>query len=278
MSRHSQFSLFHRHPVPAVLALLLVAALAWLAIAATPRPAASPQPSRMNMTPESMRLASEAWFAKYPPHGLRSTAAPVDSFVTMPTSFNEDNNTATQIDTARILVGDAVLFKFGTGVSHSVVSGTGALDPNMGKLFNQPLINATQNFAFTFTAPGVVPFFCSLHEAFNMKGVVIVSAPAGVGPAGSARAGFVASPWPNPARAAVECRFALAKAGRARLEVLDAQGRRVALVLDRDLPAGETPASWDGRGALGGRVPAGIYFMRLVLPDLTDTRRVAIER
>jgi plastocyanin len=201
----------------------------------------------------------------------------VDSFIALTTSFNEDNNTLTQIDTARIQVGDAILFKYGSGIGHSVVNGTGSLDPNMGTLFNLPLGNSSQNFTFTFTTAGIVPFFCALHESFNMKGVVIVSEPAGVGPGAAVRAGFLAPPWPNPSRAGVNVRFALARAGRAKLEVLDAQGRQVALVLDRDLPAGETPASWDGRSAHGQNVAPGVYFLRLSAPDLTDTRRVSIE-
>ena len=112
-----------------------------------------------------------------------------------------------------------------------------------------------------------------------MKGAVIVSAPLGVGSGPMAgHVGFVAPPWPNPSRAGVSVRFALSHAGRAKLEAIDAQGRRVALVLDRDLPAGETTASWDGRGANGRSVTAGVYFLRLNTPDLTDTRRVSIER
>ncbi|MGH7740719.1 MAG: T9SS type A sorting domain-containing protein [Candidatus Eiseniibacteriota bacterium] len=262
---------------------LLLAALAWFALAAASKPTgsnASPG-GTMNMgsmSEESMRQANDEWFAKHSPTQLRTTAAPVDSFITGATNFNEDNNSATQIDTARITVGDAILFKYGTGVLHSVVNGTGGADPNMGTLFNQGLTNSTENFTFTFTNQGTVPFFCAVHESFNMKGVVIVNGLAGAGPAASAGIGFVAPPWPNPARSGIHVRFALASAGHARIDVIDAQGRKVANVLDRDLPAGESTASWDGRGSNGHGVPAGVYFLRLSAPNLSDVRRISIER
>lgn len=265
------------------LLLVAVAALAWLALGAASRPAPVPAAHDMSamsmpMSEDEMRAASAAWFAKYPARGLKTTAAPVDSFVTGLTNFNEDGNAATQIDTAHIQVGDAVLFKYGSGVLHSVVNGTGSSDPAMGTLINMPLTNSTQNFTFTFNSPGVVPFFCAIHELSNMKGVIIVNAPAGVGPGSRLVTGFLAPPWPNPSRAGVHCRFALATAGRARLVVVDAQGRRIATVMDRDLPAGETGADWDGRGSSGARAAAGVYFLRLELPGFSDTRRISLTR
>ena len=270
--------MIRRHPAPATILALMLAGLAWFALSAASHPAAPDMHGMpMSMTDESMRAANASWFTKHPATGLRVTAAPVDSFITLATAFNEDNNTLTQIDTARITVGDAILFKYGSGVLHSVVNGTGGADPNMGTLFNQPLTNSSQNFSFTFNSPGTVPFFCAVHEGFNMKGVVIVNSPAGVGPGAGPHVGFVAPPWPNPTRAGVQCRIALATPGHARLSVVDAQGRRVATILDADLPVGESPANWDGLGRGGQRVAAGVYFLRLELPGLTDTRRVTIE-
>ena len=279
MSPSPAFRLIRRHPAPTTILALMLAGLTWLALAAASRPAPPETHSMpMNMSEESMRATYTEWFAKHPPTAFRVTAVPVDSFTTLSISFDEDHNAVTQVDTAHISVGDAILFKYGSGVLHSVTSGTGSADPNMGKLFNQGLTSSAQNFTFTFTTAGTVPFFCIQHEGFNMRGVVIVNPPAGVGPGESVRAGFAAPPWPNPTRAGVQCRIALTTAGHARLAILDAQGRRVATVLDADLPVGVTPASWDGRGAHGQRVSAGIYFMRLELPELTDTRRISLER
>jgi len=267
---------FRRHPSLWSLVVVVLAAAAWLAFAAASRSAASSSMPGMNMSEESMRRANEAWFAKHPPHTFHTTAAPVDSFVTGLTTFDADGNAATPIDTVTILVGQTVLFKYGSGVGHTCINGTGPTDPNMGTLFDMPLAMASQDFMFTFTSPGTVPFFCNLHVGLGMKGCVIVNVPAGVGGGPSARAGFVTSPWPNPSRSSVNVRFAMAAPGHARLDVVDAQGRRVASVLDRDFGAGESQALWDGRDERGQHVATGVYFMRLELPGLTQSRRVSI--
>jgi hypothetical protein len=48
----------------------------------------------------------------------------------------------------------------------------------------------------------------------------------------------------------------------ARLEVFDAFGRRIRVLLDEDLPAGESIVRWDGQ-ARGRRVRSNMYFARL---------------
>lgn len=76
-----------------------------------------------------------------------------------------------------IQVGDTVRWLWSDG-SHTVTSGTGALDPDSGDLFNSFLNSGTPQFEFTFNAPGVVPYYCGPHEFFNMKGTVTVEQPA----------------------------------------------------------------------------------------------------
>jgi flagellar hook assembly protein FlgD len=68
---------------------------------------------------------------------------------------------------------------------------------------------------------------------------------------------------PNPFPAATTLRFTLAHAGRARLEVLDVSGQRVALLFDGTASAGEHAVRWDGRDANGLPRPAGMYFGQL---------------
>ncbi len=62
---------------------------------------------------------------------------------------------------------------------------------------------------------------------------------------------------PNPASGRVAVRLSLAEAGAARVSVVDALGREVAVVLDGPLPAGETVASVET-----GAWPAGVYAVR----------------
>jgi len=68
---------------------------------------------------------------------------------------------------------------------------------------------------------------------------------------------------PNPFREGTAIAFQLPQSEKARIEVFDVAGRRVATVLDRELPAGIHTAVWDGRDAGGNEVSAGIYFYRL---------------
>jgi plastocyanin len=207
--------------------------------------------------------------------GAVTVAAPADTFLATGFIFNADHNTATAQDTVHIHAGQAVMFKWKDGI-HTTINGTGAADPNAGTLWTHNLTSSDSVFTFTFDNAGTFPFFCSIHESFGMKGVVVVSAVTAVGP--TARGiGFVSNPAPNPSQAGVTFRFALPREGQARAEVIDAQGRRVATLVDERLTAGTYAARWDGR-ANGARAAAGIYYVRLTLPGFTGAKRVAIVR
>jgi hypothetical protein len=85
-----------------------------------------------------------------------------------------------------------------------------------------------------------------------------------VAPSGGASIAFLGGA-PNPFRSGgtTSLRFTLAQAADVRLEVYDAAGRRVAVVLDRRLPAGPGAAAWDGADESGRQVGPGVYFYRL---------------
>ena len=65
---------------------------------------------------------------------------------------------------------------------------------------------------------------------------------------------------PRPSRGAVELAYRLPNAGRVRVAIYDAGGRRIATVAQGDEPAGERRARWDGRTGGGERAAAGVYF------------------
>lgn len=67
---------------------------------------------------------------------------------------------------------------------------------------------------------------------------------------------------PNPFTGTTALRFALPQAAHVRLEVLDAQGRRVARLADGRRAAGEHALVWDGRTDAGERSGPGVYFYR----------------
>jgi len=206
--------------------------------------------------------------------GIVTVAAPADTFLAAGTSFDTDGNVATQVDTAIITVGSAVMWRDVSG-SHTVTSGTGSTDPTAGQRFDVPLSTAGATFTFVFKSQGTFPFFCRPHEGFNMRGVVRVTAPLDVPPiAGRPTRGFAGEPWPSPTRGGVSFQFALVEPGHVRAEVFDAAGRRVAVIASGSYPAGVFPARWDGRAG-GNRTP-GVYYMRLEVPGFTGTRSVVV--
>lgn len=68
---------------------------------------------------------------------------------------------------------------------------------------------------------------------------------------------------PNPFNPRTELSFEIAAAGAVGVEVFDARGRRVRLLLDATLPAGHHATAWDGRDDAGREVASGAYLARL---------------
>ncbi len=96
----------------------------------------------------------------------------------------------------------------------------------------------------------------------------------GVGEGGTVHAGA----WqaePNPSTGRIEFRASGDASGLVSAEVLDLQGR----VLHRLAPVwvgARGPLVWDGRGADGARLPAGMYLVRLRRGAQVQTTRVTL--
>jgi choice-of-anchor B domain-containing protein len=86
----------------------------------------------------------------------------------------------------------------------------------------------------------------------------IVGLPPGAPPA---RLAFRA-PAPNPASGSVQLTLEVPLAGLVEAEVMDVQGRRVAMLFRGLAPAGTLPLTWDGRDVAGREARAGVYFAR----------------
>ncbi len=71
---------------------------------------------------------------------------------------------------------------------------------------------------------------------------------------------------PNPANPATTVRLELTRAGRVRVDVLDARGRRVRRLLAEDLSAGSHDLLWRGNDDAGRAVASGVYRVRAVTP------------
>ncbi len=89
------------------------------------------------------------------------------------------------------------------------------------------------------------------------------------------RAFALRSIGPNPFREVAEVQFTLGRPGRVELVVFDVLGREVrSLSGGLWLDAGAHVLRWDGRDGQGGRVAAGVYFVRLAAEGRHETRPV----
>lgn len=87
-------------------------------------------------------------------------------------------------------------------------------------------------------------------------------------------------PYPNPLSQPqpLALHYELPAAARVTLEVLDASGRRVALLSRGLSPAGRHTLAWDGRDAKGRPVASGAYYLRLEACGDVVTRSIMMIR
>lgn len=97
----------------------------------------------------------------------------------------------------------------------------------------------------------------------------------------------LAQNYPNPLNPVTTIEFSVPSqsgaAGRGslvrvELDVYDVRGRKVCVLLDSLLPAGEHSVVWNGRDEQGGSVQSGIYFYRLTCDSTRLVRRMMVLR
>jgi hypothetical protein len=79
---------------------------------------------------------------------------------------------------------------------------------------------------------------------------------------------------PGPGAAAIELR--LDAPGETSVRLLDVAGRPVRALYRGVLAAGTHVLSWDGLGAHGRRLPAGVYFVQVAAPGAAATHKVTV--
>lgn len=234
---------------------------------------------RQAMSESHAKALVKSWFASHQLVGESSSDTPVDTFRVEGFQFNANHSVFTPIDTVRILVGQTVLWLWQSG-THTVTSGSGSADPSAGVLFDREISSVAPEFAFSFSEPGVVPFFCRPHESLDMKGVVIVEANTGIevvddGPRGI---GFARGPWPNPTRGETRFQLGVQETGRVRLDLFDVRGRMVATILDQALAPGGYVVRWNGLSRDGRPVEPGVYYAKLRWPGHAQSLRLIVMR
>lgn len=130
--------------------------------------------------------------------------------------------------------------------------------------------------ATSFEIKGVFAPASAAVDSFRLDCPVV----AGVGDAERAGGSGVhlsvsRQPWGRPD---VGLRIELPAKMAVRLAAYDIAGRRLATLEDRELPAGTTDVTWDGRGESGGRASSGVYFIRLTYAGGAQVSKIVLLR
>ena len=86
----------------------------------------------------------------------------------------------------------------------------------------------------------------------------------------------VAPAAPNPFGHSTSIGFEIPQACRVSIEVFDASGRRIRMLLDEVVAVGTHAVSWDARDGAGRPVAPGVYFYRVARPGDTEVRRLVL--
>jgi hypothetical protein len=89
---------------------------------------------------------------------------------------------------------------------------------------------------------------------------------------------FLQMPRPNPFASSTEIEFVLERPGIADVSVFDVGGRRVTRLVNESYPAGAHRLTWAGRDDDGGRLPSGVYFVRLQVGDHTSVQKIHLTK
>ena len=83
---------------------------------------------------------------------------------------------------------------------------------------------------------------------------------------------------PNPFTTTTRVHLSVRETGQTRLSLYDVGGRRLRVLVDGPLPAGEHNLEWDGKDEDGRALPAGVYLARLENANTIMVARMALTR
>ena len=131
------------------------------------------------------------------------------------------------------------------------------------------------------TVPGAPPARVRLQEAVGIDDdadFLSVALPTAV-QASLAPVSFVLEQnFPNPFNPQTEIRFQLPQTGLVSLRIYDVLGQEIAVLVDRELPAGYHRTAWNGRDRAGNSVGSGIYLYLMEAGDYHQARKLLLLR
>jgi len=81
---------------------------------------------------------------------------------------------------------------------------------------------------------------------------------------------------PNPFNPKTTIAFNLPQAAHVSLEIYNVAGRKVATLVDGEMPAGPHAVEWNGKTADGSRVASGVYFYRLESGEKRASKKMVL--
>jgi predicted CXXCH cytochrome family protein len=84
--------------------------------------------------------------------------------------------------------------------------------------------------------------------------------------------------YPNPFNPSTEIRFSIGTAAQVRLEVYDANGRLVNVLVNGFYEAGSYRATWNGLTSERTSAPSGVYLYRLTAGSFTSVRKMVLSK
>ena len=82
--------------------------------------------------------------------------------------------------------------------------------------------------------------------------------------------------YPNPFNPTTTIEYQIPRPSRVHVSVYDLLGRRIALLEDADLTAGNHAVTWDGRSADGTPAASGVYLYRIRAGEFVKSRTMVL--
>jgi len=164
-------------------------------------------------------------------------------------------------------VGDTVRWT-NTGGFHNVVADDGSF--TSGSPSSDPWV-----YEFTFTAPGVNPYYCVVHGGpggTGMSGVITVQAANGVSDNTIMLNEFeLKQNYPNPFNPTTNIQYRIEESGVIKLAIYNVIGKEVAILVNGFAVAGSHTITFDATS-----LPSGIYFYKLLSKNFTKTKKMIL--
>jgi hypothetical protein len=80
--------------------------------------------------------------------------------------------------------------------------------------------------------------------------------------------------YPNPFNPVTTISYDIPKPDRVRVHIYDLQGRLVKVLVDVNKEAGQHQVNWNGQDMAGQTVSSGVYYIRIVSGEFTDSKKI----